>query len=205
MATVSSETTATRKRKSWSEELVIKTIQTRYMNGSALNPQDLQLEDSSLLAAGRRYFGSWSKALEAAHVPPVPRHWTMRHRRGYWTRDLLLEEIRRHAAQGDPLYAHAMQSIDNCLVSAATYHFGSWAEALEAAGFDADSIRATRRHTAASVIEQIGKLLTSGQEVVESTVSRDDYTLYRAAQKYFGSWQKAVENTQAQMHFPGAS
>nr|WP_243239694.1 hypothetical protein [Sulfobacillus harzensis] len=129
----------------------------------------------------------------------------MHHRRGYWTNDLLLQEIRRHAANGDPLYAHAMQAIDNCLVSAATYHFGSWADALEAAGFDPDAIRATRRHTAASVMEEIQRLLRSGAEVGDTVVRRHDYTLYRAAQKFFGTWQKAVEASRAELRAPRAT
>jgi hypothetical protein len=180
------------KRRSWSRELVIETIQYRHQHGLALNPQVLQMQDASLLAAGRRYFGSWPKALKAAKVPPVRRLSSNRHRRGYWTRELLLSEIRHHAEQGHPLYAHAMQQTDNCLVSAATYHFGSWADALTAAGFDATAIRANRRHSSETVISEIRELLDRSSDLNDAVIRAQNRSLYWAARKYFGSWRNAV-------------
>ncbi len=180
------------KRHSWSRQLVIQAIQARHRQGLALNPQALEAEDSSLLAAGRRYFGSWPKALKAAHVPPVRRAATLRHGRGYWSREILITEIRRHAEQGDPLYAHAMQKIDNRLVSAATYHFGSWAQALAAAGFDPDAIRANHRYTPDAVLSEIRQLLGGGSDVRDTVARRDYRSLYWAARKYFGGWRSAV-------------
>ena len=180
------------KRRSWSRELVIDSIKDRYQQGLALNPQRLQKDDARLLAAGRRYFGSWPKALKAAKVPPVRRMTMKRHHRGYWTRELLVSEIRHHAALGHPLYAHAMQQLDNALVSAATYHFGSWADALLQSGFDPDAIRANRRHSPDSVAEEIRGLLEKN-EALDETMARTQYrTLYWAARKHFGSWNRAV-------------
>ncbi|MCY0898499.1 MAG: hypothetical protein OWU33_06095 [Firmicutes bacterium] len=186
------------KRRSWNRNLVIETIQYRHQQGMSLNPQRLQLDDPSLLAAGRRYFGSWPKALKAAKVPPVRRLAQNRHRRGYWTPDLLISEIRRHAEQGDPLYAHAMQKIDNCLVSAATYHFGSWAEALTAAGFDADAIRANRRYTEDSVLQEIQRLLAQNEDLRDLSARRAHRSLYWAARKFFGTWRTAVTLARSQ-------
>lgn len=180
------------KRRSWTRELVIETIQYRYQHQAALNPQRLQAEDASLLAAGRRYFGSWPKALEAASVPPVHRPPAHRHQRGYWTRELLISEIHRHASIGEPLYAHAMQQIDNCLVSAATYHFGSWSEALTAAGFDADVIRANHRHSTDSVITEIREIMKEQTDVRDIAIRTQRASLYWASRKYFGSWRNAL-------------
>lgn len=180
------------KRRSWSRDAVIEAIQFRYQHGLALNPQTLQSQDASLLAAGRRYFGSWPKALRAAKVPPIRRLASHRHERGYWTRELLIGEIRRHADQGDPLYAHAMQAVDNCLVSAATYHFGSWARALKAAGYDAEAIRANRRHSPETVIQEICELIDQYGELHDSWIRAKHRSLYWAARKYFGSWRQAL-------------
>lgn len=180
------------KRHSWSRQLVVQAIMARHHQGLALNPQALEAEDSSLLAAGRRYFGSWPKALKAAHIPPVPRAVTPRHDRGYWSREVLITEIRRHAEAGDPLYAHAMQKLDNRLVSAATYHFGSWAQALAEAGFDPNVIRANHRYTPDAVLSEIRQLLGASTDL-RDTVARSRYrSLYWAARKYFGGWRSAV-------------
>ena len=193
------------KRRSWTRDLVIRTIQDRQRQGLALNPQLLQQEDTSLLAAGRRYFGSWPKALRAANVPPIRRMASKRHHRGYWTRELLTAEIRRHAAMGHPLYAHAMQQLDNCLVSAATYHFGSWSNALEQSGFDPDSIRANRRHSPHSVAQEIQHLLIEQADIDDAVVRTHYRTLYWAARKYFGTWHNAVAFTQEALMAHGSS
>ncbi len=189
---MAAEPISTRKRRTWSRNLVVDAIQYRHVHGMGLNPQMLQSEDASLLAAGRRYFGSWPKALKAAKVPPVRRLSSRRHQRGYWNRELLIGEIRRHAELGHPLYAHAMQALDNCLVSAATYHFGSWAQALTAAGFDAETIRANRRHSPETVVEEIQELMNEQGEVTDVVIRRHYRSLYWAARKYFGSWRNAV-------------
>lgn len=180
------------KRRSWNRDRVIGSIQDRHHLGLALNPQLLQHEDASLLAAGRRYFGSWPQALRAAGVPPLQRLESPRHQRGYWTRERLITEIRRHAAQGHPLYAHAMQQLDNRLVSACTYHFGCWANALQQSGFDPQSIRANVHHSPDSVTQQIQQLLTTPDAINDATIRAHHRTLYWAARKYFGSWRNAV-------------
>lgn len=180
-------------RKHWSKERIILLIRTRYDNGWALNPQALAQEDASLLAAGRRYFGNWNCALRAAEVPEANgRAGCKRHDRGYWTRERIIEEIRRSAQSGHSLHAHAMQKMNNRLVSAATYYFGSWAEALSQAGFDANNIRAVQRHSYDSVMAAIRRLAEENADLRDSAIRRTHRPLYWAAQKYCGGWRNAV-------------
>ena len=191
MPTSSSHSAKTRQK--WSQALVISRIRSRHLNGWALNVQVLARDDSSLLAAGRRYFGSWQNALDAAgFTPPSSRLAGVRHGRGYWSRERILAEIENAAGHGYALHAHAMQRTNNRLVSAATYYFGSWAEALRQAGFDADAIRAVRRHSTDSIIADIQQLLAQNADVRDCSMRRDHRSLYWAAQKYFGSWRQAL-------------
>lgn len=132
-------------RQVWTAQRVIEKIQERHQAGQPVNVQRVHCEDSPLLAAGRRYFGSWTAALRAAKVPIPPRRHHRRHPRGHWTRERLIQSIQHHAKAGDPLHAHAMQKRNNSLISAATYHFGSWREALRHAGLDPDEIRGGHR------------------------------------------------------------
>lgn len=192
MATTMSRTV--NPRRSWNQQAVIDVIVERHRLGLTLYPQRLQDEFPSLLAAGRRYFGSWPKALQAAKIPALRRLPSPRHRRGFWTEERLVSSIRAHAAQGHPLYAHAMQQMDNRLVSAATYHFGSWARALQVAGFDAEDIRANRRRSPEAIIEEISELRRRGEDLRDSQVRRQHRSLYWAARKYFGSWQEALQS-----------
>ncbi len=180
------------RRQAWTAEKVLEAIQLRYQQDQELYPGVLQMDDASLLSAGRRYFGSWPRALKAADVPAIRRLPSPRRPRGHWTAERLIEEIRRHGEQGHPLYSYAMQRRDNCLVSAATYHFGSWAKALAAAGFDADAVRATGHNSRQAVVNTIHRLLQKYDDIDHAKAARAYYSLCRGAEKFFGSWQDAV-------------
>lgn len=180
-------------RQQWSSERIVSAIRSRYYGGHPINAQTLEEQDPKLLAAGRRYFGTWSNAVEAAGVPCAgARSGNSRHGRGYWTRELIIEQIREEARLGHPLHAHAVQRRANRLVSAATYHFGSWAEALRHAGYDAENIRAVHRHSRESIVSEILQLMVLGEDLRDCKARQNHRRLYWAAQKYFGSWRSAV-------------
>jgi hypothetical protein len=182
-----------RSRSTWTPERVVREIQLRHRNGLPVNAQTLHRDDSRLLAAGRRHFGSWKAALTAAQVPVPSRRHHDRHPRGHWTRERLIHAIVSHAWEGDPLHAHGLQKLNNRLVSAATYHFGSWGEALRQAGLDADAIRATPKYTRASLLEEIRTLVDGGEDTRDVSMRRHHRSTYSAAQKYFGSWRNALQ------------
>jgi hypothetical protein len=50
----------------WSREKVIDAIKRRHEKGQSLAHSDLHLDDAALLAAARRHWGSWSKAVAEA-------------------------------------------------------------------------------------------------------------------------------------------
>jgi hypothetical protein len=85
-----------------------------------------------------------------------------------------------------------MQKIDNRLISAATYHFGSWHEALRQAGLDADSIRTRRPWTPESLLDEIRALVESGANSRDRAARRRYQALYAAARTHFGSWGIAL-------------
>lgn len=190
-------------RRQWSGERVIAAIQSRAQASLPLNPQTLLHDAPSLLAAGRRYFGSWPGALRAAGVraegrAPAPH----RHRRGHWNRERIIQEIQHHAKAGRALHAHAMQAHANDLVSAATYHFGSWRQALEASGFDPTHIQASRRHSPDSVVKEIQALMQVDQDLRDVAIRRHYRPLYWASQKYFGSWKHALQQASERLNSP---
>ncbi len=99
-------------RQQWSVERVIEAIQARYRSSLPVNAQAVQSDDSRLLAAGRRLFGSWSAALVAAQVPIPRRRGYSRHPRGFWTRDRIsggdpeaLPDRDRDSSAPQPLHA----------------------------------------------------------------------------------------------------
>lgn len=178
-------------KNAWSKEKIVEAILHRADTHQLLNAQAVAQDDSALLAAARRRFGTWSEALRAAGIDPEKaRPATRRRPRGYWTKERIVGTIQDYARRGIPLHAHHMHQTDNALVAAATYHFGSWAKALESAGFDAEIIRHTTKRSAEQIISDIRGL--PDDELRDSVARRHHRALYGAAQVHFGSWAKAV-------------
>lgn len=74
-------------------------------------------------------FGSWARALQTAGYQPVRQHRV--------SKDALIDEIRRLASEnGGPPTAADMRSEGKFTVTIAQNRFGSWSEAIEAAGYD---------------------------------------------------------------------
>jgi hypothetical protein len=56
----------------WTSERVIETIRHRQKRGQPVNPMAILRADPSLYAAGRRRFGNWDAALQAALEDKAP-------------------------------------------------------------------------------------------------------------------------------------
>lgn len=81
----------------------------------------------------QKAFGSWSAAIMAAGFPKPRRGGTRKNgRTGHWTRELLIEEIRRGSSDGVPVY-------DKAIVASVYRYFGSWKDAVYAAGLTPQS------------------------------------------------------------------
>lgn len=183
----------TRRRK-WTEESVMRAIKARLLSSQHLNAYAVEVDDSPLIAAARRIYGSWNNALIAAGVDPSSvRAPAKRRPRGSWSREAVIQEIRRYASNATPLNAHHMQRVDNPLVAAATHYFGTWSLALEAAGKDPLSIRQNIIRDQDQIIDAIRELAKTETNLRDFSVRDHDRALYGAAQKYFGSWRKALQ------------
>lgn len=181
-------------RQRWDQESVKRAIQDRAASSERLNAKAVEMENSRLIAAARRLYGNWNNALLAAGVDPTSvRPPSTRRPRGSWSRETIIEQIRRYADREVPLYAHHMRGVDNSLVSAATYYFGSWAQALEAAGEDPGSIRRNIPRDSEQIIGAIRDLTTAQVSVRDFSIRRHHRALYGAAQKHFGSWRNALK------------
>ena len=178
---------------SWNPERVIQAIKNRQDGLLKLNAQAVALEDSRLIAAARRLFGSWNNALSAAGISPDSvRLKATRRPRGTWSRTVIIEEIQRRAARKEQLNAHYMHQVDNPLISAATYYFGSWAKALEASGLDPEVVRRNQARDPQQILGEIQENARTAESLRDFEIRERNRALYGAAQKYFGSWHRAV-------------
>ena len=107
------------------------------------------LENRQLAVAAHGRFKGWRRALLAAGIPVT----TAAHRRrSIWNPPRVLERIRRRHEQGKRLDENVVADKACGLLKAAREHFGSWSEALAAAGVD------PRQHVARGAGQQDGPM-----------------------------------------------
>lgn len=183
-----------RGRRPWTAEAVVRAIQARAGQGLPCHYQAVVREDEALSGAGRRYFGSWNAALEAAGLDPEAiRHPAIEKRpAGFWSEERVLSALRTHAAQGHALAAHAMDALEPGLVPTAQRLFGSWQAAVQAAGYDYEAVRLTKAWTPDAVAARIRAAEAQGADLSDQTAQALAADLYGAARQHFGGWQQAL-------------
>jgi|GEM_PF-3140153 len=181
----------------WTREAVVEAIRQRRADRLPINYQAVVKSDEKLAGAGRRLFGSWNEALaaagfdaeevkrEARRGPKLPRD--------SWTKEMVIEGIRRAAQEGQDLAAHRMQKWNSSLVATGQRLFGSWREALLAAGYAPDLIQRVHEWTNEEILERIRMLAANGADLSDRTASAYDPGFQAAASKHFGSWAAALE------------
>lgn len=114
-----------------------------------------------------------------------------------WSKDEIVRSLRRlHKSKADLSY-NALAKVQQTLVSAAAYHFGSYREAIEAAGIDYGEVLRRPRWTKQMIITAIKQAKRSGEDLHWSAVTRRRDELGKAAfaslqQRLFGGWDRAL-------------
>ena len=151
-----------------------------------------------------KHFGSWPAAIEAAGLVIVPRRLKDR----AFTRESVLSKLLELSTVTDPLQGTKVKGHPGCssLPKWAVHYFGSWDEALEAAGLPVPP-PLWKKHLlkpeplypdAASVIAAIQARAAAGQSLLKSSLkvkkaAGGDLNLDRRACKLFGGWKEAVD------------
>jgi len=137
----------------WNEERVIEAILTRALRNESLAAR--VVEPRSLVEAGHRFFGGWAAAVTAAGLDlattePPPRR-TKRSRltstrassttkanapRVPWNKERVVAGLLARLREQKPLYSTALARDERSLYHAARRYFGSWNQAMLAAGLD---------------------------------------------------------------------
>ena len=154
---------------------VIRRIQERQRSGCPLS--NMEMHDPRLAQSALQHFGRWSKALLAAGVET-----TVRSR---WSKRIVIEEIRSRQQRGEALSKTWRE--DERLFAAATRHFGSWADAMRAAGFEPIP---RERWSQRRVLERLQAWASRGGT---RRRQRADHNLTAAACRLFGSYQAALK------------
>lgn len=174
----------------WSKQSIAAEIVRLRDAGGDLNYAMVAREQVALLRAATRYFGSWRAAVEFAGIGyEEVRRYRM------WDRERILARIRELHAQGvDLSWRHISTQVDPQLAAAATKpkHYGSWRNAIEAAGLEYAAIRRYRAWDEQTIIARVRELYGQGRDLNAKSMEEHDITLITAARRRFSSWHCAL-------------
>lgn len=117
----------------WSAEYVLDRIRYLHDAGTNVNADSVDVIDPTLLDAGRKFWGTWDRALEKADLNPAkirlapPGH-------QFPSGEEVIGLIRKRKGAGLPLNSKLVTSEDGRLMNGARKRFRSWRRALIAAG-----------------------------------------------------------------------
>lgn len=109
-----------------------------------------------------------------------------------WTRKLILQEILRRESRGLPLSLGGECGLDTALYQAATRIFGSWRNAIIAAGITPQRAIRAERWQPVTVLNAIRRLAKQKRPLTLAEVEKRHGSMVSAARRFYGSWPKAV-------------
>ena len=114
-----------------------------------------------------------------------------------WDQQSILKKLRALHRAGKEMSYTRLAKLDQSLVSAAAYHFGSYRKAAEKAGLDYAEVSRRPRWTRQLIISLIKDAKRKGYDLHWSAVTKRRDELGRAAfaslqKRLFGSWDRAL-------------
>jgi hypothetical protein len=177
----------------WNKEKIIERVKALYKKGEDLSYNRMARQHQGLLAAANYHFGSWGDAVDAAgvdyanEVRKIPK----------WSDDRIIAAIRKAHKDGADLSWTSVTK--DRRYSALAYaairdnQFGSWDEALAAAGVDPREVRRYEAWSEDKIVAKIKDRAKAKKPLNSKAMQDEDSKLFNAALNYFGGWDKALE------------
>jgi len=174
-----------KRERRWSQDAMMEELRRLYHEGVHITAWDLTRHGrSDLIAAARTYCGGVAHARSLAGIPLAP----LAKDRERWDQERIVNEILSLHKAGESL---APAQIPRKLASAAHYHFGSYRNAVEAAGLDYSAVRLKREaYTREDIIREIRALAEMSPEMTISELYA--HGISRGCFREFGSLEAAV-------------
>ncbi len=106
-----------------------------------------------------------------------------------WTKEMIIQHIQESK---EPLNSHYYSTHHSAIYAAAERLFGSWGEAIEAAGLDYSKIKKYQSWSKERVIKEIEQAKAAGTPLSSKYIQEHNKPLYMAAIKRFKSWNNAL-------------
>ncbi|MDO9543414.1 MAG: hypothetical protein Q7J98_13995 [Kiritimatiellia bacterium] len=193
----------------WSREYVLDRIAEYHRQGYAMYIHKFRYTDVSLYLAARRFCGRWREALLDVGIDPdelTRKAFFQRHY--YPDKQSVIIGIQERQRKGWRLSRNALygngkgkKRPNTTLTIRGVEFFGSWGNALRAAGIDPGPVQMAgskrlRYPSAEKVIREIRARMKHKWRVNHRTMyvgPHDDVSLVHAGYAYFGSWNNALK------------
>ncbi len=173
-------------KKIWYEEVIQNHIQER-QGKEALNSRYYATTYPHVYAAAERTFGSWGEAIESCGID----YNTIRKYKS-WTKQAVLDEVRRLAKANEPLHSKYAQNNYKPLYMASIRRFKNWGHTLTSAGIKYDEVRLRRSMTKEEIKKEILALFRKNENLSYTNMRENYQYLLAAGMKKLGdgSWAR---------------
>jgi hypothetical protein len=178
----------------WSKRDICEQLRDLHAKRMFPDIRTLSQKYSALYWACCRHFGGGLAALQAAGIDyeellgEHPRR---------WTKARIIAEIQRRDKEGLMLHLAVILRKEPRLrrfCYAVLHQFGTWSQALRAAGLRLDVVRNRhRKWPRTRVLQEIRCRHVEGKLLNTDLMLREDLALHTAGRRHFGTWKKAVE------------
>ncbi len=177
----------------WSHDRICDELRKRFRAKHDISSRTLRKTDSKLHAAAIHWFGSYRKAIAAAKIDYDR---VSRRSENYWSRQAVIDEIKRLHKRGQPLHHAAMERTHPHVVVVAYRYFGNYRKAITAAGLDYLKVRVRppRTWTKARIQQELRQMEKANMGLWQRQVRRTTPYLTRAAKQLFGSYPAAARS-----------
>lgn len=165
--------------KSWSKQIVIDEIVQFAIEDGNLRSDYVQKKYTKLHSAAQRYFKSWKDAVEAAgfdydNIKKIK-----------WTKEIIIMSILDLKNQNNSLTSSDIQKNNMPLFQASCRIFGSWKNAVEAAGINYKEIKKQREWEENLIKEELTRIKNEENNLAVTTVIKRNPSLYQATKRNF--------------------
>lgn len=178
----------------WTKETCLDEIEQRYREGKKLNPSAVKKEHGSLYTKTLQHIGDWKKAVEMCGIDY--NSVITKKPNGYWTKERIINEIKRVSEIDGDLSAANMLAKYSDLYRVAIRDFGSWEEALKHKSINYEE-HIRKRHNyywdKDNIDTEIDRLISEGSELSATHISKINSSIYKGAVRHYGSWRNALE------------
>ncbi len=173
-----------------SREDIIRQIVERDIQNQLLSSDNVLRDAPELHAVATEHFGTWETALQYSGISEYRVAVE-----ADFSADQVLRRLQTMCTSGYNLSMHRNSRRDRRFYLAARLHFGSWKEAMLAAGINLKNVRMSskpRRLDREKIIEQLRMRQAAGLSIERKTVFLENRTLAIAATSVFHSWPRAL-------------